>query len=117
MRAGSKNKYLRLHTGTHDRPYYHSPGIDLQLSFFDCWLRDDDHGGWKFGKQAPVSFVVRKGNPGFGTIDAERTFKYRNEQEWPLARTVYQKINLTADKKLRKEPQTSEGLLSYAGLK
>jgi len=54
------------------------------------------------GKQTPVSFAVRKGNPGFGTMDAERTFKYRDEQEWPLARTVYQKINLTADKKLSK---------------
>lgn len=50
-------------------------------------------------------------------MDAERTFKYRDEQEWPLARTVYQEINLTADKKLSKEPQTGHGLLSYAGLR
>lgn len=117
MRCGSKHKYLRLHTGTHDRPYYNSPGIELQLSFFDCWLKGDDYGGWKTGQQAPVSFAIRKGSPGFGTADSEKTFEYRDEKEWPVARTVYQKLYLTTDKKLIKEKQTTESLLSYAGLK
>ncbi|KAK9234532.1 Alpha/Beta hydrolase protein [Lipomyces kononenkoae] len=116
MRAGSKHKYLRIHTGTHDAPFYHSPGIDLQLSFFDCWLKDDDYGGWKTGGQAPVSFAVRKGNPGIAAVEGEKSFKFRDEQEWPLARTVYQKMYLTSDKRLSKEPHLREGLLSYASL-
>ncbi|KAK9367589.1 Alpha/Beta hydrolase protein [Lipomyces kononenkoae] len=116
MRAGSKHKYLRIHTGTHDAPFYHSPLIDLQLSFFDCWLKGDDYGGWETGQQPPVSFAVRKGNPGIAAVEGEKSFKYRDEQEWPLARTVYQKINLTSGEKLSKGPHTGEGILSYAGL-
>lgn len=116
MRAGSKHKYLRIHTGTHDAPYYFTPAMNMQLSFFDCWLKDDDYGGWKTGKQAPVSFAVRKGDPGISVTDEKTDFKYRNEQEWPLARTVYQKVNLTLDKQLGAALQPGDGVLSYTAL-
>jgi hypothetical protein len=36
-----------------------------------------------------VNLLVRKGNPGFNTNEAEATFKTRPETEWPLARTEY----------------------------
>ncbi|KAH8691460.1 Alpha/Beta hydrolase protein [Talaromyces proteolyticus] len=118
MRAGSEYKYLRIHTGTHDAPFYSSPAMDLQLSFFDCWLKGDDYGGWKTGKQAPVSFAVRKGNPGIAAVDEKEAFKYRDEKEWPLARTVYKQVNLTHKKELREELQSgSVSLLSVSRIR
>ena len=115
MRAGSEHKFLRIHTGRHDQPYYVSPGIDYQKSFFDCFLKGEDHGGWISGKQPRVSFAVRRGCPEPVSSDGERIVEWRDEQEWPLARTTYQKIYLSSDKTLGTSASETEGKLSYKG--
>ena len=117
MRAGSRHKFLRLHSGRHDKPYYVSPGIDMQKSFMDCFLRGDDHGGWMSGKQPIVSLALRRGSPEPVSQDGERIVEWRNEQEWPLARTIYQKLYLSPDKTLSAKESKTKGTLSYEGFR
>lgn len=115
MRAGSKYKFLRVHTGRHDLPYYCPPFDEWQLSFYDCFLKGDDHGGWKSGKEPNVKFAVRESSEAIpGTLEGEALFKFRDEREWPLARTEYKKFHLTADKTISSST-SKEGILSYAG--
>ena len=113
LRAGSKYKFLRIHTGRHDLPYFYHPYIDTMVSFFDCFLRDDDHGGWKTGREPPVKYAVRRGTAPMGTLDESDIFQWRSEQEWPLTRTKYQKLHLHADQSLRAISPSMEGQLSY----
>jgi predicted acyl esterase len=55
--------------------------VDLQKRFFACFLHGDDS-GWR--DQPPVQLQVR-------TLDG---FRPRAEQEWPLARTDWQRLYL-----------------------
>ncbi|PON21900.1 hypothetical protein TGAM01_v209156 [Trichoderma gamsii] len=116
MRASSRYKFLRIHTGRHDLPYYCEPYITYQKSFFDCFLKGDDYDGWKTGKQAPVAFAVRRGTQPQGSIQGELEYKFRDENEWPLARTKYEKHYLTANKMLLKEKPSVEATFSYQAL-
>ncbi|KAM0512064.1 hypothetical protein ACHAPE_009212 [Trichoderma viride] len=113
MRASSQYKFLRIHTGRHDLPYYFEPYITYQKSFFDCFLKGDDYDGWKTGKQAPVAFAVRRGTQSPGSMQGELEFKFRNEKEWPLARTKYEKYYLAANKMLSREKPSVEATFSY----
>lgn len=88
----------------------------MQLSFFDCFLKDDDYGGWKSGKQAPVRFSVRKGMAPMGTLNESEVFPWRDEAEWPLSRTRYEKFYFHADQSLVTCKPSSVGVLSYQGL-
>ncbi|WWD19961.1 hypothetical protein CI109_104434 [Kwoniella shandongensis] len=103
LEAGSKNKWLYFISGRHDLPFYLPHYVKLQKSFLDCWLKNQDADGWKEGpngKVPAVSLLVRKGNPGFNSNEAEATFKARPEAEWPLKRTEYRQYQLTDDGKL-----------------
>lgn len=118
LRVSSKYKYLRIHTGRHDLPYFFHPHLDTMASFFDCFLKGDDHGGWKTGKEPPVKYAIRRGSAPMGTLDESTTFEWRSENEWPLARTRYEKWNLHADQTLSATTPTEAGKLSYkAGLR
>lgn len=116
LRAGSKYKFLRCHTGRHDLPYYYEPYVDQMVSFFDCFLKGDDHGGWMTGKEPPVKVTIRRGTAPMGTLDESKIFAWRSEEEWPIARTEYRKYYLTEDKTLSLKKPTAEGKLSYVGL-
>ena len=116
LRAGSKHKFLRIHTGRHDLPYFQSPLVDMQLSFFDAFLKKDDYGGWTTGKEPPVKFKVRRGTPPLGLFDETKTFSWRAESEWPPKRSQTQKLYLHPDKSLRSCSASQEGVLSYEGL-
>jgi len=52
--------------------------------------------------------LVRKGNPGFNTTEAEATFPFRPETSWPIERTKYVKYHLQADKTMSSEKPASE---------
>jgi predicted acyl esterase len=82
MRAASKHKKLRIHTGTHVHPFYSEDGRRDQLRFFDYWLKGLDNGVMS---EPPVKLAIRKGG------DA---FEWRYEREWPLARTRWTKLYL-----------------------
>ena len=53
-----------------------------QIRFFDYWLKGIDNGVMD---EPPVKLAIRKGG------DA---FEWRNEHEWPLARTRWTKLYL-----------------------
>ncbi|KAK0311713.1 hypothetical protein LTR82_014242 [Friedmanniomyces endolithicus] len=118
MHAGSKLKYLRFITGRHDLPFYYDEEVELQRSFLDAFLRDDDRDGWAEGKPAPVDIVLRKGDVGFNDAVAEKAYPRRTESEWPIARTQYTRYHLQPDLKLSKDsPYTGpEKTTSYKTL-
>jgi predicted acyl esterase len=80
MRAASKHKKLRIHTGSHVHPFYTEEGRQDQLRFFDYWLKGIDNGVMD---EPPVKLAIRKGRD---------EIEWRYEYEWPLKRTRWQKL-------------------------
>lgn len=115
--AGSKHKWIRFITGRHDLPFYYPEEVEIQKSFLDAFLKGQDTKGWTRGDVPAVSLCLRKGDVGFNNPTGERTFKRREEQEWPIARTVYTKYFLHKDGSLRTSDEDKEsGELSYKAL-
>ncbi|KAM0268882.1 hypothetical protein ACHAQH_009885 [Verticillium albo-atrum] len=98
LHAGSKLQYLRMITGRHDLPFYYKEEVEVQRSFLDAFLKDDDRVGWsESGKVPPVTLVLRKGDAGFNDAEKEKSFPRREGQEWPIARTQYTRFHLTPE--------------------
>lgn len=85
VEAASEQKWLEVHGDAHWTHFYTDYGLDLQRRFFDYFLKDADN-GWD--SQPRVQLNVR--HPG------ER-FELRMENEWPLARTRWEKWYLAPD--------------------
>jgi hypothetical protein len=114
LRAGSKFKYLRAIVGRHDLPFYYPEEVELQRSFLDAFLKNDDRIGWSVpGKVPPIDIVLRKGNVGYNDAKKEQTFSRRTEHEWPVARTQYMEYYLTPDLKMSKTSEESEGIVTW----
>lgn len=82
---------------SHDLPFYLPHYVELQKSFLDAFLKGEDDRGWLEGPNAKVpavNLLVREGNPGFNSNEAEATFGNRPETSWPLERTEYSKFYL-----------------------
>ena len=82
MRAATRHKKLRMHAGTHVHPFYTEDGRRDQLRFFDHWLKGVDTG---LMDEPPVKLWIRRGG-GEG--------EWRNENEWPIARTQWTQFHL-----------------------
>ena len=112
VHAGSKLKYLRFVVGRHDLPFYYHDEVEVQRSFMDAFLKDDDRVGWSTGKAPAVDLLLRKGDVGHNNPVGEQQFLRRTETEWPIARTQYTPFFLNADGKLVNEepaePHTSK---------
>ncbi|MBO0775891.1 MAG: peptidase S15, partial [Actinobacteria bacterium] len=80
--AASTQKWLEVHGDAHWTHFYTDYGLGLQRAFFDHFLKGIDN-GWD--RRRRVTLNVR--HPG------ER-FEVRMEDEWPLARTDWQKWHL-----------------------
>jgi predicted acyl esterase len=80
MRAASKHKKLRIHTGSHVHPFYREEARADQMRFFDHWLKGVDNGVMS---EPPVKLAIRKGRD---------EIEWRHEREWPLARTQWTKL-------------------------
>lgn len=94
--AGSKFKYLRFCVGRHDLPFYYHEQVEMQRSFLDAFLHGDDRVGWSVeGQVARVGLVLRKGDAGHNNPEAEKKFPTREEEEWPIPRTLYTRFYLT----------------------
>jgi len=103
VRAASKHKKLRIHTGTHYHAFYTEEGRRDQLRWFDYWLKGIDTG---IMKEPPVKLLIRTGGGGMND------YKFRFEHEWPLARTRWTRFYLKADKrKPASEAMGTEGNL------
>jgi uncharacterized protein len=83
LRASSKNKRLLMCVGSHIAPFYSEWGKAEQLRFLDRWLKEIPNGA---ENDAPVRLAIRHG--------AE--IRWRDEREWPLARTHWTKLFLDA---------------------
>jgi len=94
IRSNSKDKWLEAHGIEHWTHYYTDYGRKLQLRFFDFYLKGEKN-GWD--RQPRVQLQVRH-------VDR---FVERHENEWPLARTQWTKMYLTADHQLAPSPAGS----------
>ncbi len=102
MRAGSKQKWLEAHGGSHWAPFYTDYGVKLQKRFFDYFLKGVDN-GWD--KQPRVLLQVR--HPG-------EKFVERHENEWPLARTTWTHFYLDPkEMRLATVPVAVEQAITY----
>jgi predicted acyl esterase len=101
LRAASKNKKLRIHTGTHFHPFHSEEGRMDQLRWFDHWLKGLDTG---IMDEPPVKLEIRTG----GSPDR---YPFRFENEWPLARTQWTKYYLRIDREQTSELMGIEGQL------
>ena len=81
--TASNNKWLRVINGKHVKPMYDAESRAVQKRFLDHFLKGVDN-GWEL--EPPISMQVRGR---FGTT-------WRNENEWPLARTEWTSLYLGA---------------------
>jgi predicted acyl esterase len=95
VRAASREKWLEVHGLEHWTEFYTDYGVGLQKKFFDHFLKGLDN-DWKY--QPRVLLNVR-------TING---FEKREENEWPLARTLWTKYYLDpSTNSLLQEPSYS----------
>lgn len=105
VRSASEEKWLEVHGIEHWTEFYTDYGVDLQKKFFGHFLKGENT-GW--AEQPKVQLLIR--HPG-------EKFVERHENEWPLARTDWQKFYLNpADHSLSTEPQSQAGSVTYGGL-
>ncbi|MDP2238571.1 MAG: CocE/NonD family hydrolase [Burkholderiales bacterium] len=105
MRAGSKQKWLEAHGGSHWAPFYTDYGVKLQKRFFDYFLKGVAN-GWD--KQPRVLLQVR--HPG-------EKFVERHENEWPLARTQWTHFYLDPkEMRLSPVPVATAQALTYEAM-
>ncbi len=97
LAAASSQKWLEIHGNSHVSPFYLDDSIAYQKKFLGHFLKGEAT-GWD--KQPPVELKVRY--PG------ER-FISRAENEWPLARTDWQKFHLCSDRTLSRAQQQHGG--------
>src|SRR5580765_6363632 len=90
VRAASKQKWLEAHGIEHWTHFYTDYGRQLQLRFFNHFLKGE--GDWK--SQPRVQLQVRR-------VDR---FVERQENEWPLARTQWTRLYLHKDFQLKSGP-------------
>ena len=99
--VSSKNKRLFMFVGSHIRPFLLEWGKAEQLRFLDHWLKGAQNGA---EEDAPIRMAIRRG----------KEIIWRDEHEWPLARTQWTKLYLDARKNaLTWEPRSEPRSLTY----
>jgi predicted acyl esterase len=101
VRAKSGNKWLEAHGIEHWTHFYTDYGRQLQLRFFDFFLKNESN-GWD--QQPRVQLQVRH-------VDR---FVERHENEWPIARTRWTKVYPHAGGNLR--PEAGEGAVEFEAM-
>ena len=81
-RAGSPDKWLSMHDGTHYESFYLPDYVAMQKRFLGHFLRGDAN-GWEQEPRVQLS-IRQPGQPS----------TRRMEHEWPLARTRWTKLHL-----------------------
>lgn len=82
-RAGSREKWLFLHAGTHYESFYLPNYVAVQKRFFDHYLKGAAN-NWQ--EEPAVQLEIRHPN----------RVELRKENEWPLARTCWTRFYLDA---------------------
>jgi uncharacterized protein len=104
FRAASTEKWLEVHGIEHWTHFYTDYGREIQLRFFDAFLKGDD-AAW--ADQAKVYLQVR--HPG-------EVFEGRVEEAWPLPRTSWTNLYLQPDLSLGSEPPAESTALSFEAM-
>jgi uncharacterized protein len=99
VRAASKEKWLEVHGIEHWTHFYTDYGRELQLRFFNKFLKGQDR---DWDGQPRVQLQVRHVG----------RFVERHENEWPLARTQWTRLHLHRDFQLKSgsDPDSSSAL-------
>lgn len=84
QRAGSKEKWMFAHIGTHYESFYLPHYVALQKRFFNHFLRGEAN-GWD--AEPRVQLAIRR---------PDGSASLRQENEWPLARTRWTRFHLDA---------------------
>ncbi|MDH3287120.1 MAG: CocE/NonD family hydrolase [Betaproteobacteria bacterium] len=100
LRARTPHKKLRIQAGTHYHPFYAEEARHDQLRFFDYWLKGVDT---EIMDEPPVKLLIRTGG--------NKNYRWRNEQEWPLARTRWTEFYLQPARRMRRG-NSVEGVLA-----
>jgi putative CocE/NonD family hydrolase len=103
VNAASKHKKLRIHSGTHFHPFHSEEGRLDQLRFMDYWLKGIDTG---IMDEPPVKLMIRTGGD-----KTTKSYRYRFENEWPIARTQWTRLYLEATSEGQNAAQTEGNLL------
>jgi hypothetical protein len=101
--AASKHKWLELHGLEHWTHFYTDYGRELQLEFFDHFLKGIDN-GWD--RRPPVLLNVRH-------VDH---FETREAGSWPLPETKWTRLFLHADARLTSTRSASSWEVEYGSL-
>jgi predicted acyl esterase len=100
-RAATADKWLEAHGLEHWTEFYTDYGVALQRRFFDHFLKGVDN-GWD--REPRVRLKVRH-------LDH---FEERVEEDWPIPRTRWTRLNLHADADaLRSEPVGAEAAVGF----
>jgi predicted acyl esterase len=103
--AAAAEKWLEVHGDSHWSLFYTDYGIDLQKRFFDRFLKGEAD---RWPDRPRVRLQVR--HPG-------EKFVYREENEWPLARTEWTRFYLNPETGgLQRDPLGQEANVSYDAL-
>jgi len=98
--VSSTDKFAYTHRGGKWATFYSDPARQVQLDFFDRYLKGHD-----IPKPPPVRLEVRERR----NVIAE----VRSEQEWPLARTEWRDLYLGADGALGETAPQIEGSVTF----
>ncbi|MDN5796050.1 MAG: CocE/NonD family hydrolase [Intrasporangium sp.] len=100
QQAGSAQRFAYTHRGGKWSVFYSEGALAVQLAFFDRYLRAAD-------VPAPprIRLEVRE--------DRDRVVAVREEHEWPLARTEWRPLYLSADGHLAEAPPTQPGSIVF----
>ncbi len=82
--AASQHRHLQVHVGDHVEPFYSLEGRLVQQRFLEQFLRGVDTG---ITREPPVRLAIRR--------DHDR-YRWRYENEWPIARTRWTECHLDA---------------------
>ena len=107
VQAAAKHKKLRIHTGTHFHPFHSEEGRTDQLRWFDHWLKGIDTG---ILDEPPVKLEIRTGG-------SHERYAFREENEWPLARTQWTRMYLNIEREPATETMAAEGTLAREAAK
>lgn len=102
LRVGSPQRQLIVTAGTHIGPFYEPWAKERQRRFLDRWLKDIANGA---ENDAPVRLAVRVGHD----------VVWRDEVEWPIARTRWRRLHLhAATGALTDDTSPDEASVSYS---
>jgi predicted acyl esterase len=101
--SASDQKWLELHGLEHWTHFYTDYGREMQLAFFDHFLKGADN-GWD--KRPAVQLQVRHTD----------RFEERFEEAWPIPRTRWTEMYIHSDGSLSHEPPSAAAELSFEAM-